>query len=120
MWDIEKQKEINDNASNYTKKINGLKFEVANLWMMYEDNLALLLKKDDQINEMKTQIKGDQDRIKKLENDAESINNSYKSSFKRMDEQKEEINLLKNQLTDFRKNDDNLKNIIKVSKQKEE
>lgn len=88
--------------------------------MAAEDNLNFLVQKDNLISNMTKQTKVDQDHIKDLESKAKQMTDEYKNSFKLIDTQKEEINLLKNMIADLQKNSLELKNIIKMNKTKDE
>lgn len=76
VWDNEKDKEMSQLASDYNKKMKIITTEIAHLWMMFEDNLGMLISKDDTINDMKNNIKKNQDYIKQLEDNATKTNDS--------------------------------------------
>lgn len=76
VWDNEKDKEMSQLASDYNKKMKIMKKEIAHLWMMFEDNLGMIVSKDDTINDMKNNIKKNQDYIKQLEDNATKTNDS--------------------------------------------
>lgn len=97
-----------------------MKKTISLLWMAAEDNLNFLVQKDNLISNMTKQTKVDQDHIKDLESKAKQMTDEYKNSFKLIDTQKEEINLLKNMIADLQKNSLELKNIIKMNKTKDE